>query len=366
MSTKRPTHKPSPEPQSEVWRAINAWRPDKLAAAHGGHKESPRGQEWLFPCPLCGSSRLRYNAEKQTGTCWGCSRGFSPILLIQAMEKCDDLGALEYVMDGFVGGENKIDSLGDIFGPTDKIQRRRQVRVLKHIGLPWEAVKIDPANEMFAVGRAYLNGRGVSDAEIREWDIHYCRSGRLRHYVVFPCRMNAKIVYWQARATWEPPDLPKEERKQWIKDTFYRKTLNPTIKAKTDPSPDEVLFNFDRAATQEWVVVCEGPIDAIKIGPHAVATLGKAVGTTKIDRLAMMNASLYVIYRDHSTNPKVAEEERVATATLAAELSVFGQVRIATPPMGRDAGSFTRAENELIINQSIHFKQESLTSGLIP
>jgi hypothetical protein len=91
------------------------------------------------------------------------------------------------------------------------------------------------------------------------------------------------------------------------------------------------------------LVICEGPIDALKVGHHAVALFGKVAGPIKVQRLLRCRALRYTIYLD------AGREERECAERLADQLTTFAPTYIATPPAGYDAGALTVEYNAQVI-----------------
>lgn len=354
------TRIPKTSPTDQFRRALASFDDYKFVYRHKGRKESPspRTREFLFDCPSCGSSRLRWNAVKHTWICWGCGITGDTVKLVQIMERCDELGAIQYIMDGYVGGDAKIDSLESILPQTVQTPKRGDLRELPQMAWPSGVEVIDPDFFVHKDAVAYLHGRGITSEQIKQYRLGYGRIGRFAGYVIFPCFINFRMVYFQGRASWNPPeDLDKEERKAWIEHTGYKKTMNPTHRGN-EAFGHEVIFNHDLAKASPTVVICEGPVDAIKSGTNAVALLGKAISPEKLSLLANMAATTFVVYLDPG-----AEERKVAEQ-LASELSAFGDVYIATPPEGFDPGDLSLEQNAHIISQAERFRPGTLSSNL--
>ena len=329
-------------------RALAQFDADAFVRRHGGYKESlsPLSFEYLLNCTYedCLSSRLRWNAAKGTWICWGCKRTGDTVRLVQLMEQCGELDAIDYIMRSYVGGDAQMQ-----LAPLPEKQRRETLRVLPPI--PWpsgvEMLCDAPAHSR---GWAYLRGRGISAEDIAAHRIGFGRVGRLANYVVFPCFVDNALVYWQGRASWDPPpNLDDAALREWKRATGYRKTLNPTA-YEGHATAGEVLYGYDRARTCEDIVVVEGPIDAVQAGPGAVALLGKAATGPKIARLLRLPARSYTVYLDRDADPE----------PLAAELSPFGDTYIAVPPPRQDPGSLSREQNRLVLQGAERFSQKKL------
>lgn len=345
-------------------RALANFDAAVFAKRHGGRKES-RGEgsyEYLFPCPACGSSRLRWNARKGSGAwiCWGCHRTGDTMSLVQLLERTDELGAIHFILDGYVGGDAPV----ELASMTKAAVLRDRQRLLRLPQMAWpDGVDLlvwhPQMHTLHLAGWQYLAKRGIETSQTVAYKLGFGRMGRLRQYILFPIFMDGGMVYWQGRASWDPPaKVSPEERKAWIEETHYRKTLNPIVKPG-EATASDAIFNYDRAMNQEHVVICEGPIDAMKVGVHAVALLGKIAAPQKIERLRRMRTRRYTVYLDRG------EEEYECARRLAAELSAYAPTFIAVPPEGHDPGSLTAMQNAAVIRDAEPFRPV-LASDLKP
>lgn len=337
-------------------RALAAFDFDAFVKRKGGRKEAPYSpsREYLITCPFptCRSSRLRVNTEKRTWICWGCGETGDVLRFIEAFERCELDGAIEFVLKGYVGGDAKIATLESTIRPAHA--PKPEIRALPPI--PWPSgveLLTDPRMPAHARAWAYLTGRGLTHEQIIGWRLAYGRTGRCRERIVFPVWMDHAFVYYQARATWEAPPGTKEEQRAWVEKTGFRKSINPE-NVVGHATAGEVVFNYDRVTVESHVVVCEGPIDAIKVGPHAVALLGKAPVPTKLERLRRLRASRFTVYLDRG------EEERRNAQIIAAELATHADVYICEPPEGYDAGALTPEQNAYIVNGAVRWTGKKL------
>lgn len=352
-----------PDDEDRLEKAIRAFDAQAFCDRHGGYKESiqERSREWLLPCPSCGSDRLRWRHEpgvKTAWICWGCGKTGGSIELIMLMEGVSRIDAIGYLVDGYVGGDapTKLQETVAIRKPVERTRLER----LPPIQYPNGVETIRPLPMHPRAWQYLIYERGLTQQAVLDYRIAVGFRGRLRDYVVFPVFMDGALVYYQGRAMWNPPaHLPKVAKKEWIKKTGYRKTLNP-LSVEGNATASEVLFNFDRARVEPHVVICEGPVDAMKVGPHAVALLGKSESPQKIERLLRMNAQQYTVYLDNG------DQEREAAWRIARELSGFAPVSIALPPPGYDPGSLSPEQNRQVIQQARPVRSVGLSSGLRP
>lgn len=330
-----------------IANALRAFDANAFAVRHGGHKESASklSHEYLLPCPICTSDRLRWNhPTKQSWICWGCRRTGTTLDLVELFEKVDLHGAMQYVEKMYVGGDASLELV------PISVARVAAKSIADLPAMPWPA-GVDVLSDA-ATHRAawrYLSRRGVDSSMALSYRIGFGRWGYLTDYLIFPCYQDGRLVYWQGRAAWDPPvQLNEVQRKDWIKATHFRKTMNPTAHPG-EASAGDVLFNFDRARYESHVVVVEGPIDAMKIGPHAVALLGKVATSAKITLLRRMKAARYTVYLDRGV------EEAARAQQLARELAAYAPTYLATPPEGFDAGALSSEQNAHVIAQGVRF-----------
>ncbi len=340
-------------------RALQAFDIEGFVRRHGGYKESKseHSHEYLVACPRCGSDRCRWRHGRnlREGTwaakwvCWGCGRSGNTVELIALLEKTDQVAAMDLVLSGYVGGD-AVTTLTPVRAP-------KRARVERLPTIPWPSGVDQIANvPVHAKAIEYLGRRGVDIATAIEWRLGVGRYGRFADYVVFPVFMDGGLVYYQGRAMWDPPqpppDLDQHQRKAWAKawtrETEYQKSRNP-IGIGDYGSAGEALLNYDRARVHPHVVICEGPFDAIKIGDHAIALIGKVAQPAKIERLLRLHAQRYTIYLDRGV------EERARAEKLAVELYQYAPTFIAEPPEGYDAGALSREQNAWVIDRAERF-----------
>jgi hypothetical protein len=136
---------------------------------------------------------------------------------------------------------------------------------LNSVPYPGRCINIDQLPSMHDAV-TYMTARGFDPVQLtHEYGVKYCEhcdgenwmaTGR----IIFPIVMDGKMVTWQGRyvgkADWR--QIPK-----YYTGKFTHK--------------GQCLFNFDKAKPYRFVIVCEGPTDAIAIGKNAVAIMGKSL-----------------------------------------------------------------------------------------
>jgi hypothetical protein len=114
-------------------------------------------------------------------------------------------------------------------------------------------------------GLKYMLGRGITQRQLIKYGIYY---SQLERRVIFPIATNGILNGWQAR---------------YIEDTTYISNgeIKNVPKITTSPNTprDRLLMFHDGLYDSPHIVLCEGPVDALKcdlIGGN-VATMGKII-----------------------------------------------------------------------------------------
>lgn len=299
-----------------------------------GADEIQAGQ-WMLTCPSCMKPKLIVDTRKKAWHCWVCE---------EKAQVMTPMGPREQTISG--GG-----GLIDLIQLLDEVSRREAVDVVlfgnatavdlaaipevdlvgSYLAAGLEITPVDPPDGMVPIrGQLdYCVKRGITEEDIQLFQLHWCLAGRYGNRLVFPVFEQGHLVYWQARAMWEPQ--PGEK---------FIKALNPPRTPGVAVSSD-VLFNLELAAAYQRVVVTEGPIDAIHVGPWAVCSFGKRLHATQIAKLIRAGVRHVDLMWDgpSDTEPQGAYPEMVATAAQIAPL--FDSVRVVRLPWG-DPGNWRR------------------------
>ena len=181
-----------------------------------------------------------------------------------------------------------------------------------------------PLATAFKKARAYLEGRGVTREQVRQYDMKYCYFGQYGGRLIIPCFYKGDLVTFVAR------------------DIFghsSRKYLNPIGNKQSD-----FLFNLDNVKGDS-VVLTEGVFDAISaslVAP-AVASFGKSLSARQMRLLNQFKR--VVFYWDADAYPQ-AEKYAEALHTDCLVVKHYD---------GKDAGSRSYTENEALIKSAVRF-----------
>ena len=128
--------------------------------------------------------------------------------------------------------------------------------------MPLTELPVDhPAND-------YLASRGFDPRVLGAmYELSYCEKaeGKIQlasNRIIIPTRMRGKLAGWQARFIGE---------RDWKTCPVPKYADMPGMKKRM------MLYNFDVAIQQPFLVVVEGVFDAWAVGPEAVALLGKNI-----------------------------------------------------------------------------------------
>lgn len=215
----------------------------------GGHHHVGRG--WLgMDCPNCspgwGKYRLGLGLRKLRLSCWVCG----PLPLVRTLSTLSG-AATSHVAALFRGAL-----------PS----REEPEKVRGRLRIPMRLGPLLPAH------RQYLEGRWPGadpDELVREWGIGGLgRDGTPAWHVWIPIRDGQRTVSWTARS------IAQDARRRYV-----------TARADQEDVPARSLL-YGAEKCEHAIIVHEGPIDAWRTGPGAVATLGIDYTAEQFSRIA--------------------------------------------------------------------------------
>ena len=295
-----------------------------------GKRVEKHGVEWGIPCPECDVGRAKefrlwWNTEKNVGTCYKCHRAFNTVSLVQAVEAVSFAGALRLVKEHTVGGVLSLAGLQQRVKQAFAAPIVEKVEPLAPIDLPPEFIAASNAPE--DEWPAYLMERVGSRKTILDYGIGWCSRGFYANRMVVPVRMAGATVSFVAR------DMTGRAE---------RKVLYPK-----GTKTSRMLFNYDRASQFDQVVLVEGVLDALRVGPRGMAIFGTSLSDAQVRLLADSQAREVVVMLDGD------DAGVLGTSKLVARLRTTHRVRVVRLPSGRDPDDFSRA--------SLHARIEGAT-----
>ena len=203
---------------------------------------------WIqFDCPYCGKNMLKYHMGYSTSagnvSCWRC--GGHP--LFETLSMLLDLppGKCKYLLKDL-----KInDIIPDREMPRGKLSLPNNIKPLKKRH------------------KEYLRVRGFDWKELENtWEIKGIGvSNRLSWRIFIPIIYHGKTISWTTRKITDEGEAPRY--------------LSASLKEEVI-GHKEILYGMDYC--KRSIIITEGPFDAWKIGPGAVATLGVATTSAQI------------------------------------------------------------------------------------
>jgi len=297
---------------------------------------------WIFACPRC-SKKDKLYVRRSDGrfVCWSCrtETGFQ--------------GKAEYALTELTGlpmkevrrvlyGQRDVEGasefrtldVGDFFGSGDDLD----VDAVEIPTMYWPYDDYFPIDDPRAArGRAYLEGRGVPLEIASQYGIRYSAKKRK---VVFPVEIGGRLVGWQERTI-----LPTKRWDEAKQDVVVTAKM---LSSKGIPTSQTVMF-LDRLVGKDYVVVCEGPLDAIKLHRAGgnVCTMGKEVTdgqrATMRDANRLSRSDLGLIFNSGIKRIYLALDPDAATETtrLISDFSDLETYLISVPKPHKDFGDMS-------------------------
>lgn len=321
--------------------AIEKFDVAKYCREHGADEEQTH--EWTLTCPSCGKDKLIVNAQKKSWHCWVCQTYESVVTpsglkrrpmagaggLIDLIQFLDEVSRFEAVQTILLADLTKTRDLSMMpeFEFLQRLEAHESLDKAPAIPFPegLSSIQSDPWIQ------SYARHRGLLDSDIPGYGLFCCQTGRYAGRIIFPVWEGGTFVYFQARATWEPRLGEK-----------LIKALNPPALSGAAVS-SEVLFNLDQARNYPRVCVTEAPIDAIHVGPDAVAAFGKKLSGAQVAKLVRAGVTAIDLMWD--------ADAYFDAMQLVPVLASFFDVRVVQLPHS-DPGSFTRDQNAWYRSQS--------------
>lgn len=200
-----------------------------------------------------------------------------------------------------------------------------------------------------------------------------------QHRIVFKAMFNGTPMTWQARViekvsdcglykqmlnpykvpfVWDTVAVRANTSSNWIEvPPFNEVNENGVIKFKpskyrTAKWSSREMMGWDAACKRadedpnplKWVVLCEGPLDAARVGPGGVAVIGSSISP---DNVALIASKFQIVYTAFDTDKAgKAATEKIGKQLYGAKLrnSVILLVRPLQISHGKDIGAMTQVE----------------------
>lgn len=236
-------------------------------------------------CPWCGDGDpsehlgIRVDNSGQYQGVYGCwrsagHRGKNPIRLIAKLLGITYQRASELVSTSAPNLSDFDKSIAKLIG---KDGENLATKTVQKLDFPkgFNALVIN----YFTVGHIkYLKRRGFPKKDlpklIKRYEIMYTLMGPYKNRIIFPVRMNKKLVGWQGRDVTGSADIR------------YKALSHKTIRDDEPLAPmniKDTIYNYDNLTGGKTLYIVEGPFDCLKIdfygyktGCHATALFSNA------------------------------------------------------------------------------------------
>lgn len=221
------------------------------------------------------SYHLNVHLDKKIFHCWSCGKSGNLVKFVALMESISFAQAFFRIKSkvGFIDYEEDKGLLEVIVGILDK---DNEVKGIDRVNLDLKEIRLPHYIEMFEWGKPYklyyqyLTRYRLFDPEdFMKWDCYYCGKGEYENRLIFPIRMNQRLVTFATRALSDGASLkhrsqPKEQAIISIKDCLYL---------------------YDEYEEGDEVVLCEGVFDALRLksfGYKALAIFSNQLSDAQI------------------------------------------------------------------------------------
>lgn len=293
------------------------------------------GNEATALCPRCDKvSKFYLNLETGSFVCFSCDfRGRSIVWLVAEVE-------------GFTTAEAR----AFIFRQTVAIRRRDSRAVLRDriAALRPHTIKDDsPEPEDFDLPKSFRpvwkdgrwdfpiwlkEKRGIKSKTARAWGLGYCRFGKYAGRLIIP-------IECPNGRSFTARDMTDEQEPKY---------LNPW-----GADHRRLLIGWGLVPLVSDLVICEGPLDAVKLWQHRIPALalgGKELHDEQIQLLRTLSQSQAITIM-------LDPEEREAPYRLAESLHTeFDSIFIATLPDGTDPGDSTFDQAHTALDDAVQWK----------
>lgn len=277
-------------------------------------------------CPMCSDTTGHLYILLSAGLayCQKCKYDpKSPVRFIADVENISFADVIRRAGESIVSLDTTVEDVVNKLFEEEEETYEYEVMSLDHSFVPvLEEIGVAPLDRVREQAVRYLEDRGVTREQMKQYDIRYCYDGTYAGRIVIPCYYKGDIVTFVARD---------------LSGYSSRKYLNPTGNKQSD-----FLYNYDAIGT-DTVVVTEGVFDAIsaaQVAP-AVASFGKSLSARQV---AFLNGVKNVIfYWDKDAYPQVEQYVK----------KIQGTCRVVCHADGKDAGSRTYEENKRLINSAV-------------
>lgn len=232
-------------------------------------------KSYIFTCPIChGKEKLYIRKADGKFACWRCKEtvGFQGAPEYALVELTSH--PLDYIKKALYGLSDSsgafINIKYDEFIDDSDQEVIEEIYTFPKLTLPYHCLDIRHPGAV--KGADYLLSRGIHLEIAEHYHIKYSPA---KQAIMFPAYIDKDLVGWQYRTI---------ENLKVVLDDDSVVTRIKSLNSKDYPK-DKILLFQNNLIDKDYAVLCEGPIDAIKAGPGAVCSLGKAVSQHQVNIL---------------------------------------------------------------------------------
>jgi DNA primase len=203
--------------------------------------------ELVFFCPACDhhKRKLSINLDKKVFKCWVCDYKGGIRRIVRRFGTYVHLKKWDEIT-------NRIDY--DRF--EDLFSDNKEIAIEQKLDLPEEFASLSSRKKSFAAGpaRRYLKSRGITQEDILQWKMGFCRSGEYRNRIIIPSfDDDGDVNYFVGRS--------------YSGDSY---------KYKNPKASKNIVFNELFVDWDSDLVLVEGVFDAIVAG-NSIPVLGSTI-----------------------------------------------------------------------------------------
>jgi DNA primase len=220
-----------------------------------GPGTSMKNDEQAHYCPFCHhhKKKLQINIQTQQWHCWVCDAKGKRIQRLLRRLHVDS---------------HKLKKIYEIYGDDYVVYSNNTEEEKVELRLPNEfqslLKKPKGVNPLFGKVKEYARKRGISQGDIKRYNIGYCDSGHYANRIIIPSYdNNNRLNYFIARSVFD------EEK----------------FKYKNPPVSKNVIMFENQINWNEPITLVEGVFDAMAVKRNAIPLLGKFVPKTLNDTI---------------------------------------------------------------------------------
>lgn len=338
---------------------------------HLGQPKTETDGEIMFDCPFCSDKRHRFGVkvslDDKNGLwqCFNCGETGNPISFVKKFYNVNGKEAIDLLDKNNIDIEiDKTIHFDNSLTESEKLilllygsekENERNKKTPPPLPLNYKFLSDNMNNQEAKPFIDYLHSRNVTNEQIRKYNIAYTTHSKCykkdnetlfdfyNSIIFFTFNSYGQYVYWNTR------------------------TIYPT-KMKTINAPNnenqygkkDVIFNFNIAKYQPFIIITEGVFDALTFDKYGVATFGKAISEEQIEMIIKHVPKDTVLFL---MLDKDAYEYNVETASIL--YKHFPNTYV-VPQTDKDANDLgTKKALELIKNNKILATPEGLNNYLL-